>query len=253
MGVNTFLLDRRTATLFVGGSKQTVGTLRRFFKITELNGGRAAELNASAYITPSPAAALIVDISELQLADAPDKPVAAHMVLGWDEGRGSVTDFGWDYLPQLGFAIRDRDTGHYTLHEEREGLLHAIDNRRARVLGLLTAGGELIRHGQPRIATCRSVSPYIPGYAEADCTFDSGGANKLLIATPDGEIPPETWFIGKRPMDVERYRRNVAKPVPQQTVRKACWTGDSPICLRGGFTNGARLSRREHKAPARRI
>lgn len=214
MGVNTFLLDRRTATLLVGGSKQTVGMLRRFFKITELDDERAAELDAAARITPSPAAALIVDISELPLASAPDNPAAAHLVLGWDEGRGSVTDFGWDYLPQLGFAIRDRDNGHYVLCEEREGLLHAIDNRRACELGLLTVGGELIRQGQPRIATCRSVSPYIPGYAEADCTFDSGAASKLLIVTSDGEIPPETWFVGKRPMDVGRYRRNFAGPKP---------------------------------------
>jgi len=31
MGVNLYLLDRRTAVLLIGGSKQTVGTLRRFF------------------------------------------------------------------------------------------------------------------------------------------------------------------------------------------------------------------------------
>ena len=214
MGVNTFLLDRRTATLLIGASKQTVGTLRRFFKLTELDDERVAELDAAARVTPSPAAALVVDISELPLAGEPDKPVAAHLVLGWDEGRGSVTDFGWDYLPRLGYAIRNRANGEYTLHEERLGLLHAIDNRRALELDLLAAGGELIRHGQPRITICRSVRPYIPGYAEADCTFDSGAENKLLIGVPDGQLPPETWFVGKRPMDVERYQRKPAGPEP---------------------------------------
>lgn len=215
MGVNTFLLDRRTATLLVGGRKQTVGTLRRFYKITELDDERSAELDAAARITPSPAAALIVDISELPLADTPDKPVAAHLVLGWDEGRGSVTDFGWDYLPKLGYGVRDPASGNYTLHEERAGLLYAIGDRRARELGFLGAGGELIRHGQPRIIMCRSVQPYqIHGYAEADCTFDSGGGDKLLIVTPDGQLPPETWFVGKRPMDVERYQRDPAGPRP---------------------------------------
>ena len=112
MGVNTFLLDRRTAVLVIGGSRQTVGTLRSFFKLTELDlgEGRVAELEAAARITPSPTAAMIMGLTELPLADKPGKPVAAHLVLGWDEGRGSVTDFGWDYLPQLGYAVRNAAT-----------------------------------------------------------------------------------------------------------------------------------------------
>ncbi len=214
MGVNTFLLDRRTATLLVGGRKQTVGTLRRFYKITELDDERSAELDAAARITPSPAAALIVDISELPLADAPDKPVAAHLVLGWDEGRGTVTDFGWDYLPKLGYGVRDPASGNYTLHEERAGLLHDIDRTRAHELALIDADGKLIPHGQPRITACRSVRPYIAGYVEADCTFDSGTGAKLLVATSHDAPPPEQWFVGKRPMDVERYRQDGAKPKP---------------------------------------
>jgi hypothetical protein len=214
MGVNLFLLDRRTITLLIGGSKQTVGTLRRFFKLTELDDERAAERDAAAHITPSPAAALVMDITDLPLASEPDKPIAAHLVLGWDEGRGSVTDFGWDYLPRHGYAIRDQASGNYTLHEHRAGFLHPIDGRRARELDLLAAGGELVRHGQPRIATCRSVRPWIPGYAEADCTFDSGAVEKLLIVTPDNQLPPEEWFVGKRPMDVGRYQQNLAGPEP---------------------------------------
>lgn len=215
MGVNTFLLDRRTATLLIGASKQTVGTLRRFFKLTELDEERAAELDAAASIAPSPAAALVMDISELPLASEPDRPVAAHLVLGWDDGRGSVTDFGWDYLPQLGYAVRDRADGNYTLYEERSGLLHTIDDRRVRKLGLLDANCELIRRGQPRITACRSVTSYIiPGYAEADCTFDSGTGDKLLIVTLDNQLPPEDWFIGKRPLDVRCYQPNSAGPEP---------------------------------------
>ena len=214
MGVNTFLLDRRTVTLLIGGSKQTVGTLRRFFKLTELDDERAAERDAAAHITPSPAAALVMDITELPLAGAPDKPVPAHLVLGWDEGRGSVTDFGWDYLPRLGYAVRDPASGNYTLHERRSGLLHPIDALHARELGLLGADGELIRHGQPRIAACRSVRPWIPGYAEAECTFDTGAGDKLLIVTPDDQLPPESWFVGKRPMDVRRYQRDSGGPTP---------------------------------------
>ncbi len=214
MGVNTFLLDRRTVTLLIGGRRQTVGTLRQFFKLTEMDDERVAELEAAALITPSPAAAMVMDVTDRPLAGEPDKPVAAHLVLGWDEGRGSVTDFGWDYLPQLGYAVRDPISGDYALHERRSGLLHPIDAPRARELGLLDAGGELIRHGQPRIAACRSVRPWIPGYAEAECTFDSGAGDKLLVVTPDDQLPPEAWFIGKRPMDVRRYHRASAGPKP---------------------------------------
>ena len=214
MGVNLYLLDRRTVTLLIGTSKQTVGTLRPFFKLTELDDERAAERDAAALITPSPVAALITDITDLPLVGKPDEPVAAHLVLGWDEGRGSVPDLGWDYLPQLGYAVRDRASGNYTLYEDRSGLLHPIDNPRAHELGLLDTGGELIRRGQPRITACRSVTPYIPGYVDADCTFDNGGRDKLLVVTPDGQIPPEAWFVGKRPLDVRRYQPNSAAPKP---------------------------------------
>ena len=214
MGVNIYLLDRRTVTLLIGTSKQTVGTLRAFFKLTELDDERAAERDAAASITPSPAAALVMDITDLPLAGEPDKPVAAHLVLGWDEGRGSVTDFGWEYLPQLGYAVRDRASGNYTLYEDRSGLLHPIDDHRAHELGLLDAGGKLIRRGQPRITACRSVTPYIPGYADADCTFDNGGSDKLLVVTPEGQIPPEAWFVGKRPLDVQRYQLDSTAPKP---------------------------------------
>ena len=174
MGVNLYLLDRRKAVLLIGGSKQTVGTLRRFFKLTELDADRAAERATADRIRPSPVAALIVDVSELPLATDPEKPVPVHQVLGWDEGRGSVTDFEWDYLPTLGFAVRDSATDTYTLHEERNGLLHAIDENRARELRLIDSGGSMTRQGQPHIAECRSIKRYISGYVEADCTLEDG-------------------------------------------------------------------------------
>lgn len=205
MGVNTFLLDRRTTTLMVGGTKQTVGTLRRFFKLTELNDERAAEVEAAERNTHSPAAAMLMDIYEMPLATEPEKPISVHLVLGWDEGRGSVTDFGWDYLPQLGYAVRDPATHAYTLFEERDSLLHPIDGTRARELDLLDSMGRLVRHGQPRITECRGVKPYISGYAEADCTLETGRDDKLLTATAESQLPPATWFVGKRPMDVRRY------------------------------------------------
>jgi len=205
MGVNIFLLDRRTVTLVVGGARVSIGTLRRFFKITELDEERAAELATASAAGRSPLAVMLADISELALATEPDKPVAAHLVLGWDEGRGSVTDFGWDYLPKIGYAVRDPAGEAYLLYEERSGLLHPIDAGRAQELRLLDPAGRLIRHGQPHIVNCRSVKRWTKDYAEAECTFENGEKNTVLTLIPDGQLPPETWFIGKRPMDVERY------------------------------------------------
>jgi hypothetical protein len=37
IGVNTFRLDPRRVTLLIGGNGQTVGALRQFFKLTELD------------------------------------------------------------------------------------------------------------------------------------------------------------------------------------------------------------------------
>lgn len=205
MGVNTFLLDRRTATLLIGGSGHTLGTLRRFVKLTELDEERAAELDAAARITPSPAAVLIMDISEFPFAEIPDKPVAAHLVLGWDEGRGSVTDFGWDYLPVLGYGIRNSESGVFTLYEERAGTLHQLDHQRAVELGLVGPDGQLARHGQPTISECQSVRPYIAGYAEADCTFDDGKQQKILVAVAGKMLPDPAWLVGKKPIQAGRY------------------------------------------------
>jgi len=206
MSVNTFLLDRRSVTLLIGDTRQTVGTLRRFFKVTELDEKRAAELTAGSGGRPSPLAVMLVDVNEFpRIGDPNATPVAAHLVLGWDEGRGSVTDFGWDYLPKLGYAVRDPTSGDYVLHEERAGGLQAIDGRRARELGLIDDSGHLVPHGQPRIVGCWSVKPWSTDYAEAECTFDNGNGDTILTLTPEGQIPPEEWFIGKRPMDVQRY------------------------------------------------
>jgi hypothetical protein len=50
--------------------------------------------------------------------------VGAHPVIGWDEGRTSVTDMGSDYLRVLGYAVRDPDSGVIALYERRDGALH---------------------------------------------------------------------------------------------------------------------------------
>lgn len=214
MGVNTFLLDRRTATVVIDGTKQTVGTLRRFFKLTEFDEDRAAERDSATLIRPSPVAAMIMDVSDFPLASAPDTPVAAHLVIGWDEGRGSVTDFGWDFLPTLGYAARDPATHEYTLFELRDGLLHPIDAARACSLGLLDGQGRLVRHGQPVITSCENVRPFLDRYADADCTLSSGRKETLMTVIPDGQLPPAEWFLGKTPRQTTEYRPDRPGTVP---------------------------------------
>ena len=66
-----------------------------------------------------------------------------------------------------------------------------------------------------------SAQPHrpIPGYAEADCTFDDGKVEKLLIGTTGESLPEASWLVGKKPMQAARYspvrpRAADADPVP---------------------------------------
>jgi hypothetical protein len=194
-----------------------VGTLRRFFKLTELDEERAGEreaAEAAAQTGPSPTAAMVMDVWDLPLASAPGTPIAVHLVLGWDEGRGSVTDYYWDFLPTLGYAVRDPATQEYTLHELKDDLLYSIDSVRARALGLLDAQGRLVRHGQPVITECANVRPFLDRYADADCTLSTGKKETLMTLIEGGGLPPAEWFIGKKPMQVTKYPPERPEPGP---------------------------------------
>ena len=231
MGVNIFILDRRPARLAVAGVEQDVGSLRRFWKITELDEERSGELSASeaaASAIPSPKAAMIADVVEMPLGSKSGAEVSAHRVIGWDEGRTSVTDMGWDYLPVLGYAVRDPDGGVFALHEERDGVLYRLDRDRAAELGLTGPDGLLMRRGQPVISECRSVRLIIAGYAEADCTFDNGREERFLIGIADGPLPEPSWLAGKTPMQIEKY-----PPIRPSLIRKNSGTSHSAP---GGLT-----------------
>lgn len=213
MGVNIFLLDHRPVRLNVAGVVQSVGALRRFWKITELDEERTGEIHASeeaAATMPSPKAAMVADIVELPLGTKDGTEVSAHLVIGWDEGRTRVTDMKWDYLPVLGYALRNPDNDTFVLHEERDGALHPIDRKRARELGLTGPNGNLVAHGQPIVTACENVRPFLDRYADADCTLSSGIRETLMTTIEGDELPPAGWFIGKRPMDLAHY-----PPAPQ--------------------------------------
>lgn len=217
MGVNIFLLERRPVELSVAGVVHPVGSLRRFWKVTELDAGRAEEMDASeaaASALPSPKAVMLADVNEMPLGSRSGNTVRAHLVIGWDEGRTSVTDMGWDYLPILGYAVRNPASKLFALHEECDGALYPLDYGRAVDLGLIGPSGHLLRRGQPVISACHSIRPYIAGYAEADCTFDDGRQETLLIAASYAELPDPSLLIGKRPKDLEHGTKGSFTSMP---------------------------------------
>ena len=208
MGVQIYLLDRRKVTLLVGGAPEKIGTARAFWKVTELDKERGAEIDAvkaSLRGKAAPVAVMIAEVSELPLASVPNREVAAHLVLGWDEDRASVTDFNWNYLPVLGYAVKTIDSTGYALHEERDGLLYPMSKSRAEQLEILDIAGRLIRRGQPSIIECRAVKPYISQYAEADCLLSDGRTVGILTSIETGSLPGPDWYTGKRPADVTAY------------------------------------------------
>ena len=69
----------------------------------------------------------------------------AYLVIGWDAQRTEVTDYGWDDLPVLGYAVREGGMAELVLHEEREGLLYPLSFSRAIALGILSKTGKFQR------------------------------------------------------------------------------------------------------------
>ncbi len=208
MGVQIYLLDRRTVTLFVDGMTQEIGTLRRSWKLTEIDNEREAEIAAaktSFRSKAAPVAVMVADVTELWLAAEPSQPIAAHQVLGWDADRSSVTDLGWDYLPVLGYAVRTGALAGYVLHEEKIGGLSPVTHDRAIELGIYDPAGQFLRQGQPSIVKCVSVRPYISAYVQANCVLNDGRNAEILTSVEPDALPPPAWYIGKRPSDVVRF------------------------------------------------
>ncbi len=81
MGVVVHVLDRRTTSIDVAGTRHEVDTLRYVSKITELDSRRVAELEQAAGF-PSPPAAMVANPVDLPLGLAAGTSVAAHLVIG---------------------------------------------------------------------------------------------------------------------------------------------------------------------------
>ncbi len=208
MGVNVYLLNRRTAEISIGNERYIVGTLRPFWKITEIDEERAAEMaaaKAELLGNDAPTAVMISDICDVALASDPRRKAAGHIVLGWDADRFSVTDFDWEYLPVLGYAVKLSGSSTYALHEIRDELLYPMTKERAIELQILDAAGALIRRGQTLILICHSVKNYIAKYVEAHCILKDGRSVAILTKLDGATLPDLEWYKDKRPSDVQSY------------------------------------------------
>ena len=205
MGVVIHVLERRPLLLDVGGIVHEVGALRRLGTVTGV-GPRDEAAVRRAQARPSPAAALVVGhVATFPLSSGAGE-VSAHPVIGWDKGRGRVSDLHWDFLPTLGHAVRDARHHRFVLHERLDdGSLRPFDRERAVALGLVDQAGTLVRHGQPVITECTSVEPYVAGFARASCVLAGVRHETLFVRIRDGALPPPARLVGRRPMDVEDH------------------------------------------------
>ena len=122
--------------------------------------------------------------------------VSAHLVLGWDADRLEVTDFGWDYLPVLGYAVRNQGSDEYVLYEGIDDKLFALDEERAKELGILGQAGAAHWRSQPTIVECLSVKPFITNYTRADCMLSDGQAAEILTFVKPGSLPGHRMDVG---------------------------------------------------------
>jgi hypothetical protein len=211
MGVQLYLLDRRTVTLNVGGHRFEVGTLRRSWKVTELGRARAdnlAEASQKLVGIKKPKAVLVADVAEMALASNMEQTVSAHVVLGWDADRLEVSDFRWDYLPVLGYAIRNQRQDEYILHEIINNTLIYLSEKKAIESGILGRTCVMNRRGQPTIEQCLSVKPFVSNYFQANCVLSDGQTTEILTFVGSGGPPKQQWYAGKRPVDVGTYPGN---------------------------------------------
>jgi hypothetical protein len=153
----------------------------------------------------SPKAVMLGDVEEKPLDTASGPKVRGHLVLGWDESRTRVTDYGWDYLPVLGYGVRDPETGTFVLHEEHDGILRKMSHCRAIELGLIALDGKLMALGQPVITSCESVAKCTDGLCEAACVFANGRRETIIIRVSGRAIPKPDWLLGKTPMEAEHF------------------------------------------------
>ena len=132
------------------------------------------------------------------------RTVEACRVLGWDAGRLVVQDLDWDHLPTVGWIVVGEHV-EAVLHEEGDGQLVAVDDQRARELGIVDAGGDLVEHRLPTIVECRSVRRLSGSFYEADCRL-ADGRGVVAGESESGQLPEKEWFTGRSTQAAKHFR-----------------------------------------------
>ena len=210
MGVDLCALERDfRRPLRVGTSVHQVGVARRLWKLsaTGLREERGAALEDLAdeqatRTVPTPRLVLVESATEFEIDG---RTVEACRVLGWNAGRLVVQDLDWDHLPTVGWAVVGEHV-EAVLHEKREGQLVAVDDQRARELGIVEAGGDLVEHRLPTIVECRSVRRLTDSFYEAECRLADGRGVVVAGESESGELPGKEWFAGNSTQTAGRYR-----------------------------------------------
>ena len=210
MGVDLYALERDfERPLRVGTSVHQVGVARRLWKLTSTgmreNRGTTLEDLADEQATRAVRTPHLVLIESATEFDIDGRTVEAFRVLGWDAGRLLVQDLDWDHLPTIGWAVVG-ENGEAVLHEERQGQLVALDDQRARDLGILWRSGDLAEHRLPTIIECRSVRRLSGPFYEADCRLADGRGVVVAGESETGELPAKEWFAGQSTATAGRYR-----------------------------------------------
>lgn len=178
MGVNYYQPTARKITVTVGGVPQELALLgARLGR----GGGR-----------PSRCRAALVPHGD------PDPRIG--QVIAWEPGMGSVSDYKWDDMPQLGQTIAAPDG---TVVLARDGVPLSFDAAVAD--GILLDDGRLAEYRRPRVSSASLEIGYIEGRSFPTSLGESHVRNdRLLIELEDGTKDSQQLYVETRLGDIGR-------------------------------------------------
>lgn len=188
MGVNHFILDRRTLDLTVGGVAARVGILRNIGKVHSNTADIIDVARRTWQGRQTPGLVLVP-------GHGAQYPGSAGLVLGWERGLVSTVDFDWSGLPELGIALRGDDGGLELRSQAAPEV--PLTPAAAVAAGLLDADGRISRWRRPRITTAEVVpgwlerhdNPSSLGVVERQhhtlrVVLDNGATQDVMVAEP---------------------------------------------------------------------
>ncbi len=229
MGVNLYVMTRRTEPMVIGDVLVPLHILHKTMKLTEMtkaDAGDLAALRAKARTGIGGGRLAVRPAKDMEdvlikVGDHPGALVKGHgrPVYGWDNDLTDVPDLDFGHLNVVGYALPDVSGPGSILFEvvERSGptaVLSPMSEARAVDLGILTEQHRLVMFEQPAIKSVESTQdmPEV-GLWFAEVTLENGRAatisgvlNEDWIAMTD-----KTRLVGWRPLFVpsaiELHRR----------------------------------------------